>query len=506
MEENRFMSDAEWNALLKSTSEQKTTLVIGDDLIKYNSKSISQIITEELIEFVKKQCNKQIEEKFKDLGLDSDNIPPISFQNEYSKYGIAEGSNPSIISMCEYPEIFAKTNFGSIEFVVKNILDNLSTKQYDLTNVKKLLKINRFSLIISTSFTNLFKNEIQNYCKDNNKRFYYGEIINNTLKIESPESKGTTPWSGKDNELLYISLMGQEGKNNSLDNLVISEEDIISLVYSWVSAINLPSCATLKNELSNRYLLALGCHIPSWAFRFIWFLIKNPLGISSQNQSICTRPLPYNENVKKFILRNFSKIIESNKSFDFVDEFSSRWKESNYEKSTTIFENDIIPDSTDVFISYASEDRDLVMTTIIPIIQTLKNNNNITYWFDKNDIRIGDEWEADIIHAVTHSKVFLVVQTPNTKRISKDVKIRYLRKEWMTAIKHQKECNDILAIEGSLHHFHYILPVITTTEDECMANSMLPFQSICMNENFENLLREQVLRLINENKDYDRKY
>lgn len=505
---NSFMNEAEWERLLKFISERKMTLVIGDDIIRYKSQSISNVLKESLIDYIKEQCNKKLVEGFKYAGLEASDIPLKRYEEEYNKYGIGKNDSPSVITLCEHSDFFTQTTFGSIEFVVKNILDNLKSDLLDLSGLHRLLEIDRFNIIISTSFTNIPKSVIQEYCQEKNRIFYYGEIINNTLKIESPNVNGVRPWSGRDDEILFISLMGSDGNNYSLDNLILSEESIISLVYSWISAINLHSSSTVKDQLSKRYLLTLGCHIPSWAFRFVWYLIKNPLGISTDTPSICTRPLPYNENVKKFILRNSTKIIEAEKSFDFINLLITRWKDCKYSNINRTIENETIPRSTDVFVSYASEDREFVMNNIIPLLLELKKENNISFWFDKNDIRVGDDWEDDILYAVTHSRVFLVIQTPTTQKISIDPHVRYLREEWRTAKKFQKEFDEIVNNESEgIEHFHYILPIVATNEEECIANSFRKIQYIQMtNLNFNIEFKEHILSMINENKKYGTLY
>jgi hypothetical protein len=93
----------------------------------------------------------------------------------------------------------------------------------------------------------------------------------------------------------------------------------------------------------------------------------------------------------------------------------------------------------DIFISHASEDKEDIVT---PIIKSL-NENNITYWFDKDKIDWGDSISTKINNGLRKSKYGLVI-------LSKV----FLEKGWTKA-----ELNFLLNIEIS-HGLKKVLPLI----------------------------------------------
>lgn len=77
-----------------------------------------------------------------------------------------------------------------------------------------------------------------------------------------------------------------------------------------------------------------------------------------------------------------------------------------------------IPDTNnarDLFISYASEDKDKVVRPLVKFLEQL----SVSIWYDEYQLRMGDSLRRSIDHGLAHSKYGLVIISPD-----------FLRKEW----------------------------------------------------------------------------
>jgi hypothetical protein len=77
-----------------------------------------------------------------------------------------------------------------------------------------------------------------------------------------------------------------------------------------------------------------------------------------------------------------------------------------------------------VFLSYAQED----MPAALRIAEALRNQG-IDVWFDQNEVRGGDAWEAKIRHRIKTCALFLPVVSANTQAGREG----YFRLEWRLA-------------------------------------------------------------------------
>ena len=106
----------------------------------------------------------------------------------------------------------------------------------------------------------------------------------------------------------------------------------------------------------------------------------------------------------------------------------------------------------DVFISYASEDKEEIVE---PIIKALKQQN-ITYWYDKEGIKWGDSIVKEVNKGLNESKYGLFILSE-----------RFINKGWTTA-----ELNSLLNEEFS-NGQKKVLPLIVGDEQEILKS--LPF-------------------------------
>ena len=487
------MSDADWSRLLDKISERNTVLVIGDGLTKVNNISLVEYISSKLLEQVKSYYI----EGWRSLGVPEDNY------EENLRKVITLPTNGSIMDMNwgDYSDAFLKTKSGDLVQYVKNLIDDLPLETFNYELLYKILSLQKFNIILSTSYSKEYKDIVEKWALDSKRDFYYADIQNDLLMISG--AKQGLSWNGSKNQVLFLNLMGHiSNKTRSLNHILVTEEDMILFVCSWIAALN-KSASNLIEQLKEAFLLVLGCHVPSWAFRFIWYIVKNPtLKKLSESglQSLCLRPTPWDDNVSKFILRYSTKIIEAEKTITFVDELVERWRSGGYNEQNDK-NNCIPPENVNVFISYASEDLDIVEKIIIPIMQSLYEKKRITFWYDKQNLRPSNAWEKEIEYSIKHTCVFLALQTPNSKEMCTNNKIKYLKHEWRCAIKQNERIN---ADNDELHNrFSLILPIIYGDADECVFRYFKDYQYLSINDsNFADLLEQTIQEMIEKNSIY----
>ena len=194
------------------------------------------------------------------------------------------------------------------------------------------------------------------------------------------------------------------------------------------------------------------------------------------------------------------KIIEAEKTITFVDELAERWSlgGDNEQKDNN---NCIPPENVNVFISYASEDLEIVETKIIPIMQSLYEKKGITYWYDKQNLRPSNAWEKEIEYSIKHTCAFLALQTTTSKEICTNNKIKYLKHEWRCALNQNKRIND--DNDELDNRFSMILPIINGDADECLFRTFKDYQYLSIyDSNFADLLEKTIQEMIEKNSLY----
>lgn len=487
------MTDADWNGLLDKISERKIVLVVGDGLTKVNDISLVEYISSKLLEQVKAYYI----DGWKNFG-----VPENKYEENLKKV-VTLPTNASIMDMNwgDYSDAFINTKSGDLVQFVRNLIDDLPSEKLSYDLLYKILSLHKFNIILSTSYSKEYKDIVEKWALETNRDFYYADIQNDLLMISS-EKQGI-PWKGHNNQVLFINLMGHiSPKTRSLNHILVTEEDMILFVCSWIAALN-KSASNLTEQLKDAFLLVIGCHVPSWAFRFIWYIVKNPTLkklSESKLQSLCLRPTPWDDNVSKFILRYSTKIIEAEKTNTFVDELVNRWEVGGYNEQNDN-NNCIPPENVNVFISYASDDLDVVEKFIIPIMRSLYENRGITFWYDKQNLRPSNAWEKEIEYAIKHTCVFLALQTPTSKEICTNNKIKYLKHEWRCAIKQNKRIND--DNDELENRFSIILPIIYGTVEESLYRTLKDYQYISLEDpNFAGILEQTIQEMIETNSIY----
>lgn len=364
-----------WKRLISAISNQEVVPIIGKELFKVKG--------EPLLTYINKQvCNNLVIDYQEGMTVDQivDNIE-MELGDGKEKY-------------CkELTRIFAKTDIQIPE------------------SIKKLIDTGRFPMLLTTSYTPV----LEKYLKRINPQKWESFAYDTTSKADIPSSS-------LDKNILYY-IFGRVGVKGTF---VVDEEDLLSFLHFWHDESTRPK--ELCQYLSNKYLLVIGCDYPDWLFRFMWYSMNNNFKELKKGQLVISNKKVMEDVELQSFLRRI-KAYYDNDIDEFVLELCKRCKEIEPVKIQD--DNDIsgqTQSSTkmDFFISYAHEDYETA-NKIATIIQNL----GATVWFDKNELRPGDNFPNEIKDNIEECKRFMPILSLNAAQKTRG----FFRKEWAKALE-----------------------------------------------------------------------
>lgn len=281
------------------------------------------------------------------------------------------------------------------------------------------------------------------------------DIIEQLLrgKVEDYKSIWYSPNKKNDNELRsgYVYHIFGQAKDGS--KWVFDEDTLLAFLLSHNSKEN--GAVGLVDYLkeNEKKLFVLGCNLPNWLFRFLWqptqigrvanlkttqgYWINKEKPEDSFENFLKKKNFSADEQVKK-ILVDATKLLQ--------EELQREAEERNIRIDTE--------EHFEVFISYASEDRQIATT----IFEALKNIN-VKAWFDdrgKGEITPGSPYWEKIKNGIKHSAHFMPIITGNW--MEKMTSTSSLKEETLLVKDWLAECRKT----DSLVHLksNYSIPVI----------------------------------------------
>lgn len=285
----------------------------------------------------------------------------------------------------------------------------LETQLTPSNTLNKILSIIKFPFVITTSFTPIVE--------DTMKRIW-GEIdvVNNNWQVLNEDSKQDKPI------LCYMY-----GKADANSRFCLSDNDILLACKTYLSRDGY--FYHLEQYLSHHYLLFWGHDYKNGIDSFMWQILRD-----SESNS-------YRRSKKNDRLIEFISIIERGLQLfpEIVINEINRRLEVYKAKRQIEYDSLIIPDGNlDVYISYASEDRQIA----ISIFELLKNNN-IKAWFidkEKGELKPDHPYWLKIKNGIKRSAHFMPIITGNwiQKQIDRNSCLRtetLEAQDWMTECK-----------------------------------------------------------------------
>lgn len=208
-------------------------------------------------------------------------------------------------------------------------------------------------------------------------------------------------------------------------SFALTQEDTLEFFHSLQSETRRPNL--LFDKLNKESLLIMGSSFGDWLALFFLRAAKRQrlLEVRGKSDYVAEFPAHRNQSLVLF-LHHFS---QSTKMFEgtpveFVNELSDRWTKL-HPSSDSASQNkpeltpSIAPGA--VFLSYASEDRDVVR-----VIRDALEAAGIDVFFDKTDLEAGDQWEPKLKRYINRCSLFLPIISKHTLTPLR----RFFRVEW----------------------------------------------------------------------------
>lgn len=252
--------------------------------------------------------------------------------------------------------------------------------------VSKFLEAFKFPLIITTTAFDFLEEMLSNIRYNS---LAYLPNSTNSVKIESFQPT-----------IYHIFGTISDGSQ-----WVYDEDKLLEFLHSLHDADT--TSASLKHYIDSKNcrLLALGCNLPDWLFRFLWYPIKSGSLNSKQKRGYWINTRENSESFNDFL--DNIKFYSSNEVSDIL---SLAVKELCMQESNIITtrEEDTYYDA---FISYASEDKQIAQT-----IFNLLTQRGYKIWFDKDGtgkIEAGSNYMKKIMSGIERSKHYIPIITGN---------------------------------------------------------------------------------------------
>lgn len=378
-----------WELLMNAVEEKRVVPIIGDNLIRITVRDGERVN-------VKEYVLKKLSERF------SCDVPC----KDYSQV-------EELIR--EYNR--RQRNAGDVTDIYYEIYDILNKATVTMPEaVKRMFCLGRFPLVLTTSYVRGL-DKILGVPPDRIK--VYNKKMSSDIRI--PELDGSAT-------MLYY-LFGCLGMTKR--SFKVTEDDLLDYLHCWHNSDTRPM--KLGEYLSDKFLLVLGCDYPNWLFRFFWHSIRNftIVPASADMQGVVTVPAERADSDGD--LMNFLSRVQTSvfrKAEDFIREFNERYEarceESVKERNDDEYTGPADAETSDIFISYASEDYDCAGS-----VAQVFRNMGASVWFDKAELGVGEKYEKIIIEKIQECQRFVPILSKATLKEGR----RFFKKEWKLAIE-----------------------------------------------------------------------
>lgn len=335
---------------------------------------------------------------------------PVNLHN-FIVDGLARGfhltSQPKSFSELVFDPDYTKNNKkDNIYYQVNKLF--ASNRFPASQRLKRLLSIRQFPFVITTSFTPVVEQTMQEVWKDDLRvlRFNNNPSENHDIKSSADLRKPT----------IYY-MFGKVGEG--AHKYVLTDVDMLDFCSSWLSTDSRVRPKNLVSELKDKYLLMLGNNYSDWLFRFIWYSMrKNNLGEGMlAYDRIDDSLINFMERTETFTRQNPS---------DVIDQIITRLDKKLQENEQVKFDHP--EENMDVFISYSRSDKE-VAEALYDALRTQGKR----VWFDKHNLTSGGNFMAEIRKAIRTTKYFVPILSQNIEREKGDSHV--YRNEWDLAIE-----------------------------------------------------------------------
>lgn len=385
-----------WDQLLQFVEEGRVVPIVGRDLLTVGFEGrpthLYRLLAERLAGY---------------LGVETEDLPAGSELNEVACTYLAGGGQLEDI----YPAV-KKVMPGADELELPEAL-------------LRLAEIAPLRLFVSTTFDPLLQLALD--------RVRFSGQARTQVVAFSPEGGRDLPCEADklDRPLVYHLF----GRLSSVPlEYAVTQEDTLEFVHALQSDTGRPEL--LFDALGRANLLVLGSSFGGWLARMFLRLARRQrlVEVRGRTDYVADTRVSGDEGLVLF-LRHFSartQVYGDGDAMHFVEELHRRWIERHPPQASgetaEVAEAEVpaVSDEIDVFLSYASEDRD----TAVAIRDALEAQH-LNVFFDKDDLKAGDDWAAKLRRSIANSALFV----PVISRSTLTPKARYFRDEWNEALE-----------------------------------------------------------------------
>lgn len=305
--------------------------------------------------------------------------------------------------------------------------------------VKSFLSAFAFPLIITTlCFRIIEKDLIRNTTGDRK----YAILNYQTIWYE-----GKKEVKVPDNCVFHIFGEAADGKE-----WVCDEDKLLEFLHLLNNEGSSPEELTCYISEQQKRLFVLGCHLPNWLFRFLWYPIHHNSREKNSKQGYWINQDKVADDFESFL--NGIKYLSDNDVDELLGNAVVRLEEERKQNVMVMQNEEMKEEHYDVFISYAGEDR-----AIVEKIDGVLRSNGLNPWFDERgggEIKIGDRYWNNIQRGIELSFHYMPIITSNFVR--KMQESSNLKREFEMVRKWYKEQNKELPS-------NYSIPVLVAGEE-----------------------------------------
>jgi len=293
--------------------------------------------------------------------------------------------------------------------------------------LRELAGIEGFHLYVSTTFDGMMARALRDVGRPVSSRDY--SLRSKVEDLPSPVERLDEP--------LVFRLFGG---SSTLSDYVVTDEDLVEFLVALQSPDRRPQL--LFDALRDCNLLVLGCSFPNWLSRFFVRVISNMRLLDRRDtlETIADDRTAEDQNLVLFLRHCNVSVFQDGGTLAFLDELCRRWRalhpEPTEEESGDAAFEPVIATSPShiapggaIFLSYASEDRAMVLT-----LKEHLEAAGLEVWFDQRRLEAGDVYEHKIRRNIASCSFFF----PCISRTSASRVEGYYRKEWYWAIERSR--------------------------------------------------------------------
>jgi len=417
-------TDDTWNYLIKLIQDENVIPVLGDELLITEYKGKKATLYEHIAQYI---CEKE-KISCEDLKIIYHETPSLNDVIHYLIKKHKDERDDSVVS----------------QSYLKHISEFLKNTELHCEALELLAKIDGFKMFISTTFDDFAKKIFEKFGRNSItvKRWVEQKNTANILK-DDIENSNCVPQN------LIFHLFGEYnvGEFRIGEGVVyrsiyaITDDDILMYLSQMVNGDFQTKAISQLLKKEDVHLLFLGWSHSDWLYRFLMYTLKQgKIYLESTKHHkifLADERIKDDKFLIKFIQRLNASLYDEGDPLAFIKELYKRW---------AALPADNNPQKPDIFLSYASENKEKAME----VYNWIKKEINCKIWVDKKSLKFGAPWREKVIDAITHCKIFIPLISDIAAK-SKPEDDREFLKEWELASQRRSS-----APKG---HKDFIIPI-----------------------------------------------